>query len=167
MEEIFKRRSVRKFLDKDVSEEDITKMLQAAMRAPSAGNEQPWEFIIIKNPETMVKIIDFHPYATMLKQTKCAIVICGNIDLQKFDYDFWIQDCSAATQNLLIEATHLNLGAVWLAAYPVEERVIGVTKLLNLPSNVIPLNIIAVGHPENYPKPIDTYSPERVHNDKW
>lgn len=167
MEAIFKRRSVRKFLDIEVCEEDITKLLKAAMRAPSAGNEQPWEFLVIKDPQTMKKITEFHPYATMLHHTKCAIVICGNPQLQKFPLDFWIQDCSAATQNLLLEATHLGLGATWLAVYPVEERVLGTKKLLGIPKHIIPLNIIAIGYPAIEPKPIDTYLPERVHNEKW
>lgn len=167
MNAIFKRRSVRKFSEEDIKEEDITTLLQAAMRAPSAGNEQPWEFIIIKNPKALSQITEFHPYATMLHHTKCAIVVCGDIRRQKFDYDFWVQDCSAATQNILIEATYLGLGSVWLGVHPIKERVIGLQKLLSLPKEIIPLNIIALGYPETTPSTIDTYDPTHIHHEKW
>jgi nitroreductase len=167
MNAIFERRSIRKFLDTDIKDTDITTLLKAAMRAPSAGNEQPWEFIVIKNPETMIKITEFHPYASMLHHCKCAIIVCGNVERQKFDYNFWVQDCSAATQNILVEATHLGLGSVWLGVHPIVERVTGIQTIFHLPKEIIPLNVIALGYPEIMPKEIDTYNESFIHYEKW
>lgn len=167
MDAIFNRRSVRKYLAKPIPEEDVTTLLKAAMRAPSAGNEQPWEFVVLRRRETMEGIMEFHPYARMLREADCAIVICGNMELQKFPHDYWIQDCSAATQNLLIEAVHLGIGAVWLGIYPIEERYAGMQRLLGLPGHVIPLGAVALGYPSEQPEPMDTYRPERVHLEKW
>lgn len=167
MEAIFKRRSVRKFTSDQISDQDMEKLLKAAMRAPSAGNEQPWEFVVIRDRENMVKVLEFHPYATMLKKADCAIVVCGNLERKKFPEDYWIQDCSAATQNLLLEAVALGLGAVWLGVYPLKERVSGFQKLLGLPDSVIPLNAVALGYPAEIPEPVDSYLPERIHWDKW
>lgn len=167
MEAIFKRRSVRKFTSDRISDQDMEKLLRAAMRAPSAGNEQPWEFIVLRDRETMVNVLEFHPYATMLKEADCAVVVCGNLERKKFTEDYWVQDCSAATQNLLLEAVELGLGAVWLGVYPLKERVAGFQKLLNLPDSVIPLNAVALGYPSIAPDPADTYVPGRIHWEKW
>lgn len=168
MNEIFNRRSVRKYLPDDaVSDSDIIELLRAAMRAPSAGNEQPWEFVVLRDRETISSVIEFHPYAAFLKQTPCLIVICGDINSQKYEYDFWTQDCSAATQNLLLEATHLGLGAVWLGIHPVPERVEGMSKLLQLPENVIPFSAVSVGHPVTKPKPLDTFKEDKIHFETW
>lgn len=167
MNEILNRRSVRKYLPDAVSDSDITALLRAAMRAPSAGNEQPWEFVVIRDQETIFRVIEFHPYAAFLKQTPCLIVVCGDINSQKYEYDFWTQDCSAATQNLLLQATHLGLGGVWLGIHPVPERVAGMSKLLNLPENVIPFSAISVGHPVSTPKPLDTFKEEKIHFETW
>lgn len=166
MEAIFKRRSVRRYQDVPISDEDITKLLKAAMRAPSAKNVQPWEFVVMKNRESMIKITEFHPFATMLNNAACTIVVCGNSSLDE-EYDFWIQDCSAATENILLEAVHLGIGGVWLGIYPIEERITGMQKLLELPEYIIPLSAVALGYPAKEPKLIDTYLPERVHVEKW
>lgn len=167
MKEIFERRSVRKYTNEPVSDEEITQLLKAAMRAPSASNQQAWEFIVIRDKNILLEITKFHPHAQMLDGAACAIVVCGNKAYTKSDYDFWVQDCSAATQNLLLEAVYLYLGAVWLSCYPNEERVKKLTKLLNLPEDVIPLNIISIGHPAEIPEPIDTFKEDRIHYNKW
>ena len=167
MKEIFSRRSIRKFTDEPVSDLHLEKLLRAAMNAPSAGNEQPWEFVVMRDRDSMLKILEFHPYATPLKTAACAVVLCGNTQRQRFSADFWVQDCSAATQNLLLEAEYLGLGAVWMGVYPGANRVEGVQKLLSLPETVIPLCVIALGHPAEHPEPADRYLPERVHFDQW
>jgi len=167
METIFKRRSIRKFREGTIPEAAVTNLLKAAMRAPSAGNQQPWEFIVVRNKQRMLEMMEFHPYAKMLAESDCVIIVCGNKSLQKYPYDFWIQDCSAATQNMLLEATHLGIGAVWLGVYPIEERVIGVQKLFDLPSDVIPLCAVALGYPAVEPKAMDTFRQERIHQEKW
>lgn len=112
MDTIFNRRCVRSYTEEPVSQADVTQLLKAAMRAPSAGNEQPWEFVVLTQRDTMVKMMEFHPYAKMLQATPCVIVVCANLQRSKFpQYDYWVQDCSAATQNILLEAWDLGLGA--------------------------------------------------------
>ena len=167
MKAIFNRRSVRKFKTGEITNEVVKQLLQAAMRAPSALNEQPWEFIVIRNRQTLAHVMKIHPYATMLNEADCMILICGNTELQKSPYDFWVQDCSAATQNLLLQATHLGLGSVWLGIYPIEERVIGIQKCFGLPKHVIPLCGVALGYPAVEPKGIDTYCKDKVHIETW
>ncbi|MFN2363312.1 MAG: nitroreductase family protein, partial [Halarsenatibacteraceae bacterium] len=111
---LFDRRSKRSFIDKEVEDEKIKKLLDAAMAAPSAHNKQPWQFVVIKDNEIMDKIMGFHNYSKMLKEASVAIAVCGDKNAYK---DFWVQDCSAATQNLLLMAENLGLGAVWLGMY--------------------------------------------------
>lgn len=166
MKEIFSRRSVRRFTPEQVSDQDLELLLRAAMRAPSAGNQQPWEFIVVKDKERMKQIQSFHIYSKPLDTAPCAVAVCGNTTRQRHK-DFWIQDCSAAIQNLLLEAEHLGLGAVWMGVYPIEERVQGCKALFGLPETVITLGIVALGHPAEHPAPLDTYLPERVHFERW
>ena len=142
MDEIFKRRSVRKFTDAPVEDEAVTQLLKAAMRAPSAGDEQPWEFIVLRDRETMIQVIDFHAYASMLRHAPCAIVVCGDVEKQRFEDDYWVQDCAAATENLLLEAVHLGLGAVWMALYPVKERVAGAKALFGITAVAIGVTLV-------------------------
>ena len=167
MKEIFNRRSVRKYTEESVSDEDLKSLLQAAMRAPSAGNEQPWEFIIFKDQETKEKIMKFHPYAAFLNQAPCCILICGDLNRRKHINNFWVQDCSAAADHMLLEAEHLGLGAVWIGVYPAEERVEACAKLFHTPDHVLPFCIVALGHPAEKPGPIDTFRPERIHYEDW
>ena len=115
MKEIFERRSIRKYTADPVSLEHEEKLLRAAMQAPSAGNEQPWEFIVVRDPETLKKMTEGHPYSTPLLGAPLGILVCGDVNKQRFNpYAYWVQDCSAAIQNLLLEAQHLGLGAVWM-----------------------------------------------------
>src|SRR5665647_680519 len=145
MKEIFERRSIRKYSKLPIPDDDIEKLLRAAMAAPSAGNQQPWEFIIIKDKNILAAIIKIHPYSQMLKEAQLAIVICADLE-KEIHSGYWVQDCSAATENILIEAQHLGLGSVWLGVYPKEDRVKGLTELLNLPVRVIPLSIVSLGY---------------------
>ena len=111
MNAIFNRRSIRKYINKDISEDIINKIIKAGMAAPSAGNEQPWHFILINDKNILNEIPKFHPYSQMLKEVSCAIVVCGDLSLEKYE-GFWVQDCSAATQNMLLMAQELGLGSV-------------------------------------------------------
>lgn len=168
MKEIFERRSIRKFTGEPVSKADLELILKAAMRAPSACNEQPWEFMVIRNRDTMKKIQQFQRYSQPLNTADLAIVICGNKKRQQFaEYDFWIQDCSAAAQNMLLEAKHIGLGAVWMGLYPIPDWFTQCQAVLELPEYVIPLGIFAIGHPDQNPEPMETYKPERIHYEKW
>jgi len=166
MNSIFARRSIRKYTNQEVSEETVEKLIRAGMAAPSAGNEQPWHFIVIRDRDILCQISNFHPYAQMLKEAACAIVVCGDKTLEKFE-GFWVQDCSAATQNILLEAQELGLGAVWLGVYPVKERTEALKKLLEIPDNVTPLSIVSVGYPAESKAPSDRFDPSRIHRDRW
>ncbi|MCX7902885.1 MAG: nitroreductase family protein [Caloramator sp.] len=166
MHEIFKRRSIRKYLDKPVAKEDIDDLLRAAMAAPSAGNEQPWEFIIVDDKNILKRIADLHPYAKMLYEAPVAIVVCGDLNKEKYK-GFWVQDCSAATQNILLEATDKGLGTVWIGVYPDETRVKDISNIFGIPSNVIPLSIVAVGYPDQEMQEVDRFEPQKIHYNKW
>ena len=168
MKEIFERRSIRKYTADPVSLEHEEKLLRAAMQAPSAGNEQPWEFIVVRDPETLKNMTEGHPYSTPLLGAPLGILVCGDVNKQKFNpYAYWVQDCSAAIQNLLLEAQHLGLGAVWMGLHPIKEREDVLIELFGLPEGIIPLGMIAVGHPAQTVAPVDRYLPERVHREKW
>jgi len=166
MNSILNRRSIRKYTKQEISNEFIEKLLRAAMAAPSAGNEQPWHFVVIRDKEIMYQIPKFHPYSQMLNSANCAIVVCGDLNLET-NKGFWVQDCSAASENILIEATELGLGSVWVGVYPDMVRVNPLKALLDLPDNIIPLSIIALGHPTDSKAPVDRFNPTRIHQDKW
>ena len=166
MKEIFERRSIRKYLELPIPEEDIEKLLRAAMAAPSAGNQQPWEFILIKDKSIMADIMSVHPHAQMLKEAQLAIAVCGDLSKEKH-VGYWVQDCSAATENILLEARHLGLGSVWLGIYPKEDRVKGLIKILSLPENIIPLSIVSLGYPAEKKEPSGRFDKSRIHTNKW
>lgn len=166
MKEIFTRRSVRKYTDQPVSADQLDLLLRAAMAAPSAGNEQPWHFIVLDDRSVMARITEVHPYSKMLLQAPVAIVVCGELSREKYP-GFWVQDCSAATENILLEAQHLGLGAVWLGLHPVADRAKAVHDLLGLPENVMPLGIVSVGHPQEMPAPADRFDATRIHRNQW
>ncbi len=163
-EVLFKRRSIRKYEDRDVSEDKMKKLIRAGKSAPSANNKQPWHFVVIRSEETRRKIMDIHPYSSMLAEAPAAISVCGNIDKSE---SYWVQDCSAATQNILLMAENLGLGAVWLGLHPRRERREEVADMLDLPENIRPLNIIAVGHPAESSHRVDRYDPDKVHYENW
>ncbi len=165
MEAILSRRSIRRYTDKPVPEEIIRELLEAAMSAPSANNQQPWQFVTIDDRRILDEIPRFHPYAQMLKEASWAIAVCGDTDLALSGY--WIQDCSAATQNILVAAHARGLGAVWLGVHPQEKRVKEVQKLLGLPEHVIPLCLISMGYPAEQKPPSNRYNESRVHHNYW
>ncbi len=166
IEGILTRRSIRKYTSEDVDEETVTKILKAAMAAPSAGNQQPWEFVVIRERSIIDEIPKFQPYSKMLAEAPLAIVICGDVTRQRHK-GYWVQDCSAATQNLLLAVHALGLGAVWLAFYPVEERYKPLQTLLGLPEHIIPLSTVSIGHPAEAKPPADRFDAARIHNNSW
>ncbi len=166
MKEIFERRSIRKYTGKEVSDESIKELLKAAMSAPSAGNQQPWDFIVVKDRAVLNEIPKVHQYAQMLKEAPVAIVVCGVLEREKHA-GYWMQDCAAAIENILIEAQFLGLGAVWLGVYPREDRVAGLTKLLEIPENVIPIAVISIGYPAESKEASQRYDEKKIHQDKW
>ncbi len=156
LEVIHKRKSVRHFTNQPVTKEQIETLLRAGMAAPTAVNRQPWVFYVITQRETLDLLSEKLPYAKMLSQVQAAIVVCG--DMEKAgnlkDLGYWVQDCSAATENILLAAESMGLGAVWTAAYPYDDRAKAVIEELNLPETHIPLNVIPIGYPtgEDLPK---------------
>ena len=163
---IFSRRSVRQYTSKVVPDTMVTELLKAAMAAPSAGNEQPWQFIVIRDRAILDEVPKFHPYSAMVKHASVAILVCGDLTLEKYK-GCWVQDCSAATENLLLAATAKGLGAVWTAVYPMEDRVAGMRNLLNLPDHIIPLSLVPVGYPASPPSPADRFNAERIRRERW
>ena len=166
MDAIFTRRSIRKYLPKPVDRDVIENILKAGMNAPSAGDEQPWHFVLIDRRDLLEKISEIHPYAKMLKDTPAAILVCGDRDVPKFK-DFWIQDCSAASENMLLAAHDLGLGAVWIGVYPAENMVREVRNLLNVPEHVAPFSIIAMGYSAEEKSGRLRYDASRIHNNFW
>lgn len=166
LEAIYTRRSVRSFTDKPISENDLHDLLRAGMQAPSARNEQPWHFIVIDDPEKMHAIPDFHSHAKMLFEAPVAILICSDRKLETKRAS-WLQDCSAAAENILLAAHAKGLGGVWIGIFPDSERVLGMKNLMSLPDDVRPVALIALGHPETVPDPLDRFNPERVHRNQW
>ena len=166
MDVILKRRSVRKYTSLPVTEADIESVIRAGMAAPSAGNQQPWHFIVIRDRETLREFGNINPYAKLLENAPAAIVVCGDIRLEKHE-GFWVQDCSAATENMLIEIVERGLGGVWLGFYPVQARVDALKKLLDLPKEVVPLSVVALGHPAEKAEEADRFKKDRIHFDRW
>ncbi|HWQ60981.1 MAG TPA: nitroreductase family protein [Negativicutes bacterium] len=167
MEAIFTRRSIRRYTDKPVAEEAVTKLLEAAMAAPSAGNEQPWEFIVVTDRAALEQVTQVHAYAHMLKQAPVAIVVCADLARNKYPVDFWIQDCAAATENILLAAVSLGLGTCWLGVHPNPERVAGVRSVFAIPESVVPFAIVAVGHPAEHPEKANRYDAKRIYRERY
>ena len=163
---LLSRRSIRKYGDKNVEEHKLQAMLRAAMAAPSAGNQQPWQFVVIRDRHTLDRVCEFHPYAQMCHEAALAILVCGDTGLERHE-GFWVQDCSAATQNLLLAAHAQGLGAVWVGVHPREEREQALRALFQLPDGVIPFCLVAVGYPGEAKLPADRYQSTRVHHNSW
>ena len=166
IEAILSRRSIRKYTKKSVSKELIKNLLEAAMSAPSAGNQQPWHFIVIIDTKILIDIPTFHNHADMLKEAALGILVCCDKDLEKHK-GMGIQDCSAATENILIAVQAKGLGAVWLGVYPRKERIDGLRKLLNIPEHIIPFSLISIGYPAEEKPRANRYNESRIHYNKW
>ncbi len=164
VDNILSRKSVRKYTAQKVEQEKIDIILKAAMAAPSAMNKQPWEFVVVNDKKTLENIAKILPYASPAKNASVAIIVCGNADISEI---YWVQDCSAVTENILLAAESLKLGAVWCGIYPQEDRVKGIQRLLMIPKNIIPLCVIPVGYPAGNDLPKQKYNPAKIHNNKW
>ncbi|MFT3739673.1 MAG: flavin reductase [Breznakibacter sp.] len=166
---IYNRKSVRRYTDRKVGQEQLTELTKAGMAAPTARDKRPWAFVAITDRSLLDKLADALPHAKMLKQATAAVVVCGDLDkaLTGDAQAYWVQDCSAATQNILLAAESMGLGAVWTGVHPIKERVATVVELLNLPASIIPLNVIAVGYPTGEDKSKDKWEAANVHWDKW
>ncbi len=155
---IMSRTSIRQYQERAVGSDTIEILLRAGMAAPTAVNKQPWYFVVVQNPETLEAL------GGRSKEAPLAIVVCGDMTkaLEGDAREYWVQDCSAATENILLAAHALGLGAVWQGVYPISRRVENVSKLLNLSENLIPLNVIAIGYPAESPEPKNKWKLENV-----
>jgi nitroreductase len=161
---IFARRSIRKYTDEPVGEGDVKALLEAAMAAPSASNRKPWQFVVVTERQMLDALAEAHPHGKMLFQAPLCISVCG--DLTEMER-YWVQDCSAATENLLLAVTALSLGAVWLGVYPKEDRVAAVREILSLPETITPLNLVSIGHAAEEREARTQYDEARVHRERW
>jgi nitroreductase len=161
---IFARRSIRRYTDEPVAEETVKTLLEAAMAAPSSSNRKPWHFVVSTDRKTLDLLADAHPYGKMLFQAPLCIAVCGDPVISE---GAWVQDCSAATENLLLGVAALGLGAVWLGVYPKEERIAAARRILGIPETIFPLNLVSIGHGAEEKAPRTQYDEARVHREQW
>lgn len=168
LENIMTRTSIRQFTDQQIGKDTLENIVKAGMAAPSATNAQPWAFVIVTEKATLDSLNAVHPYAN-LKTATAAIIVCGNMEkaMDGEGREYWVQDCSAATENILLAAHAYGLGAVWCGVYPIQERVNAVKEVLGLPGHIVPLNIVTMGYPAINPEPKDKFKPENIHYQKW
>ena len=180
LEVIKARTSIRAYTGEKLSEEQIHTLLDAAMAAPTASNIQPWRFVVITDEAVKAGLYEGERHKSMVTTAGAVIVVCGettrvrrphgdNADAvpEVVPNNYWYEDCSAATENLLLAATALDLGAVWLSCYPNEKSVERIKAYLGLPETVTPLAIVPVGVPAEHPEPKDKWDPEQIHYDRW
>ena len=174
---IFSRKSVRTYTDQAVSEEQVETLLKAAMAAPTGMNIQPWRFVVVR--DQAVKDVLAGPRGGMIAQAPVVVVVCGETTMMRkpwgepdaepveMENGNWTADCAAATENLLLAAEAIGLGAVWTACYPYDDRMVPAREVLGLPANVTPYCVVPVGYPGGDDQPKDKWKPENIHYDKW
>jgi nitroreductase len=161
---IFSRRSIRQYTDQPLTEDEIQSLLEAGMAAPSASNVRPWHMVTVTDKNTLAALADAHPNGKMTARAAAAIAVCGDPAAAP---RYWVQDCSAATENILIAAAALGLGGVWLGCYPNQDREVAIRKVLNIPDRIPVLSLISIGRPAE-DKPARTqYDPSRDHRERW
>jgi nitroreductase len=166
LETIFTRRSIRKYTDQKIDDDVFVDLIKAAVSAPSAGNQQPWQFIILTDQKKLEKVLEFHPHAKMLLDAQGAILICGDLSKEKYK-GYWVLDCAAATQNILLAAHATGIGACWLGIYPRDERVAGMKSLVSVPDHILPFALVSLGFPDEQKGPSDRYDESLVHYNMW
>lgn len=165
---IFARRSIRKFNGQAISDEVVHDLLEAAMAAPSAVAKDPWNFIVVRDRQTLEQIASALPNGKFLPEAGLGIVICG--DLQRVhggELSYLLQDCSAAIENLLLAADLLGLGACWLGVHPRPDRIAHIATLFRLPPHILPVSAIAIGVPAEQKPARTRYRTDAVHREAW
>jgi nitroreductase len=163
---ILSRRSIRKYKSKKVEHFKIMQILKCAQYAPSAVNKQPWHFILIDDRKIFDRIMEIHPNSRMLSTASHAILVCGDEHLQHDD-GYWIADCGAATQNILLAAHSLGIGSCWIGLYPRKQRMQAVSELMELPSHVQPFALVSLGYPEEAKSIPERFRVEKVFLNSW
>ncbi|MBU0712057.1 nitroreductase family protein [bacterium] len=161
---IFRRRSIRKFNDEPLSDLQIKSILEAAMAAPSAHNNKPWHFIVIRERKTLDRIAEVHPYGKMLFQAPLAVAVCGDTAVSS---KRWDQDCAAATENILLALPELGLGGVWLGYYPRSNDEDFLKDIISVPENIKVFSMVAIGHPDEEKIPRSQYEDIKIHFEQW
>ncbi|MBM3252810.1 MAG: nitroreductase family protein [Candidatus Omnitrophica bacterium] len=166
---IHSRKSVRQYTGVAPSKEQLMTLLKAGMAAPTAMDKRPWAFVVVTDKDMLSKLAEGLPYSKMIVPAGSAIIVCADLTktVEGEAKEFWIQDCSAASENILLAAEAIGLGAVWTGAYPITKNVEFIQKTLGIPENVIPLNVIAVGNPVGIEKPKEKFDPANIHWEKW
>ncbi len=168
LEAIHTRRSIRKYTDQLIAPKMLEQILAAGMMAPSARNEQPWQFVVVQDRGTLAALAKTSPYGAMTEHAAAAIVVCGDTQRETVpNLNYWVIDCSNATQNILLAAHALGLGAVWIAMYPRAERVAALRQVLPLPDQITPLCLVSLGYPAEAKGPVDRFDPARIHYEHW
>lgn len=160
---IFRRRSVRQYTDAAITRDDIQGLLEAGMAAPSASNKRPWHFVVSSDRPTLEALAGGHPFGKMLARAPLAIAVCADPSLSRW----WTQDCSAATENILLAASELGLGAVWLGCHGAPDRERSVREILAIPDHISVLSLVSIGHPAEKKAARTQFDPTRVHNERW
>ena len=164
---IMTRTSIRAFTGEPVSKDMLETILKAGMAAPTGMNAQPWRFVVITDQDKIKEIFGTGFRSEMYTTAGAVIVVCGEAETDGRPNMFWYEDCSAATENILLAAHALGLGAIWTAGYPAMDRVTPVSEALGIPSNVLPLCVVPLGYPAENPDPKDKWKPENIHWEKW
>ena len=169
IEDIMTRTSVRSYSDREVESGKVDTLLRAAMAAPTAANKQPWRFVVINDKSILKTIGENFGSMKMATGASVAVIMCGDMTatLDGDGRDYWVQDVSAASENLLLAAHAMGLGAVWCGIYPVAERVTQFSEMLSLPEEIIPMACICVGYPAGESTPKDKWKPEYIHYNSW
>jgi len=160
------RRSIKSYTTQPVQGEVITELLTAAMSASSAGDAQPWHFIVIQERRVLDKIAKLHPHSQTIEEAPVVVVVCADERAQKY-MGLLVQDCAAATQNLVVAAHAKGLGAAWLRVFPVKEMITAVREVLSTPKHVTPFSMIPLGYPAETKLPLNRYSSERIRYNTW
>jgi nitroreductase len=167
IEAIMTRRSVRQFTDCPVTDAELEIILKAAMNAPSAGNEQPWRFVVVRDKDNLRRLSKATPFARLLADAGAGIVVCADMRALKYPAAFWPIDTSAATENLLLAAHATGLGGVWIGVHPVAPFKAAVRRIVRLPRVVVPVSLVAIGHPATVPPRVERYDASFVHHEAW
>jgi nitroreductase len=165
---ILGRRSIRAYQDREVSDDLVTAMLEAAMAAPSAVARDPWRFVVLRSREVRAKVAEGLPHGKMLESAGVGFAVAGELEAaHDGQLSYLLQDCSAAIENLLLAAHALGLGAVWLGVHPREPRIQHLRRVLSIPESVLPVACIAVGYPVEQKAARTRFDARYVHYDRW
>lgn len=168
MNAILKRRSIRKYTDEQLTDQQIREIVKAGMAAPSCKNSCEWVFVVLRDREDFEKIMENHGYAQALRTASAAVLVCADLERELEPGEgWWIQDCSAAVENMLIQATDMEIGSLWLGIYPRENRIRFMKQLCRLPEHIEPLALVALGIPQREKEPTDRFLNDQVFDGRY